>query len=573
MTEGLDRIVDQELAEVRRRLIHRYVDVATVDVKNDRAGSLIRNRILLNERFIRRFPAAVEPRVVVRMLIARMMNRRIRVPKDLYESARMYLAVRSAVYAERAAQRILQSLLHIINDDDLWSRGFAEELKAVYAASAKHANLSTQDAYWRVLAATLERRWTVSLGVDWKLSPVHMGLVSRLAALSYERRDLRYDVASRFATLVSTMFRFQRTANGGAGSGARASGNTGEPEVPSVWPLAEDGGGSDLAGLTGIEAGVSALLSESNEPGLAEMLLEAFSLQAGVTDLPQQAHPGKGRWWWYRHLARKYEIPVAPRESTLAERAYPVELRPWSITDPVEAYDPVASYGLPLPPIARRRLYTGGESDYSEERVPDLVLCLDSSGSMVNPDQQKSHAVLAACVAARSYLGNAGRVAVVNFSSSSSVLNFCEDEASVLQSICRYQGGGTTMSMEVLDALLTCRHRTARAIDLLVISDMGIGNLNDVVATIAGYEQTHRVFLFHVQCTPEAFAQTQARFACFPHVETYRIDRQQEDLPKIVLGRVSSSILGRSAAFAQSSGAEKNRARDHKDGMIGGEEP
>ena len=132
----LEKMVDEELEEVRRRLIHRYVHVSTVDVKNDRAGTLSRNEILLNLRFIRRFPDAVPKRIVVRMLIARMMNRRIRVPKDLQEYALMYLAVRGAVYSEVPARRILRSLLHLINDDDLWSRGFAEEIQDVYRASA-----------------------------------------------------------------------------------------------------------------------------------------------------------------------------------------------------------------------------------------------------------------------------------------------------------------------------------------------------------------------------------------------------------------------------------------------------
>jgi len=545
---ALEKLVDEELDLVRRRLIHRYVRVSTVDVKNDRAGSLTRNRILLNLRFIRLFPDGVDKRVVIRMLIARMMNRRIRIPKDLHEYAMMYLAVRGAVYSEIPARRILRSLLHVINDDDLWSRGFAEELSEIYRTSAERPGPSSEVAYWQVLAAVLERRWGTSFGVEQRLTPVHSGLVRRLATLSYGDRSRRFETAGQFAQLVSTMFRFQPAVKAQSGA-SKGSPSPKVEEPPSVWPLVGDDAADDLAGLDGIDAGVSALLSDLKGEGLGELLLEAFSIQ-GAGDALLGGKRGAGRWWWYRHLARRYEIPVAPRRSTLDERAYPVELRSWTVSDPVESYDAIASYGQLLPSIARRRLYTGAESEYADERIPDLVLAIDSSGSMRNPQQHKSFAVLAGCIAARSYLGNRGRVAVANFSSTSVVLDFCVDEARVLQHICTWQGGGTTLAPEVLDSLLRCGKGSARPTDVLVISDMGIGNLNDVVAKIASYEQTNRVFIFHVQCTVEAFAATRERFAALSHVETYRIEKQ-EDLPEIVLGRVSSSILGHDHAHAQ----------------------
>ena len=549
----LEKMVDEELEEVRRRLIHRYVHVSTVDVKNDRAGTLSRNEILLNLRFIRRFPDAVPKRIVVRMLIARMMNRRIRVPKDLQEYALMYLAVRGAVYSEVPARRILRSLLHLINDDDLWSRGFAEEIQDVYRASAACPVPNAAAGYWQVLAAALERRWGSSFGVAQRLTPVHSGLARRLASLPYGDRSRRFETAGDFAQLVSTMFRFQPAVKAQS-SAPKGSPSPKEEEPPSVWPLVGDDAADDLAGLSGIDAGVSALLGDLKGEGLGELLLEAFSIQgAGAALLGGKR--GAGRWWWYRHLARQYEIPVAPRQSTLDARAYPVELRSWTMSDPVESYDAIASYGQLLPSIARRRLYTGGESEYADERIPDLVLAIDSSGSMRNPQQHKSFAVLAGCVAARSYLGNSGRVAVFNFSSESVVLDFSADEQRVLQHICTYQGAGTKLAPEVLDSLLRCGERTARPIDVLMISDMGIGNLNDVVAKIASYERTHRVFIFHVQCTPEAFSATQERFVGLPHVEAYRIENQ-EDLPAIVLGRVSSSILGREQAQEQGTTAQ-----------------
>jgi len=532
----LERIVDQELAVVRRRLVHRYLDVDTIDVGNNRAASLSGQRIVLNRHFLRRFADAVPERIVARLLIARLTNRRIRFPKDLREYALMYLAVRERVYSEVPARRILRSLLLLMNDDDLWRRGFARELALVYRASTD-APFSGTGAYWRVLAAALETRWGVSLGAMQRLGPVHVVLARRLAALPYEDRERRQETAGEFARLVSTMFRFV-TPKIGRGVGSTRAGAKKQPEKPPVWPLGGDDDGVDPGDLGEIGPGVSTLLGELSEEGLGELLLEAFS--AGISGV---GLAGAGRWWWYQHLAKRYDIPIAPRSSTQEERAYPVERRAWSIGDPVDTFDPIASYGRLLPSIAKRRLYTGGESEYSDARVPDLVVAIDSSGSMRNPNQHKSFAVLAACVAARSYLGNRSSVAVLNFSSGVKLLGFSNDEAKVLQQVCTYQGGGTTLRIDALDGLLESRSGNDRPVDLLVITDMGIMNIGDVVARISEYEGTHRVFVFHVQCTAEQHAAARARFAALPHVELHRIE-VQEDLPEVVLGRVARSIRG-----------------------------
>ena len=67
---------------------------------------------------------------------------------------------------------------------------------------------------------------------------------------------------------------------------------------------------------------------------------------------------------------------------------------------------------------------------------PDLIVAIDSSGSMQHPRRGLSHAVLGAACAAEAYLRQEARVAVYNFSDASAgaclTLDFTRRRADVL---------------------------------------------------------------------------------------------------------------------------------------------
>lgn len=119
------------------------------------------------------------------------------------------------------------------------------------------------------------------------------------------------------------------------------------------------------------------------------------------------------------------------------------------------------------------------------KRAPDLVLALDTSGSM---QKEAYYSVLAAKIAANSTLEAGGAVAVSNFSYAciGHEQGFLRDKKKVYKLIELQQGGGTVFPTSELVNLIN-HHREPQY--LVVVTDTAFSNLEDAVKSLESLDR------------------------------------------------------------------------------------
>jgi len=179
---------------------------------------------------------------------------------------------------------------------------------------------------------------------------------------------------------------------------------------------------------------------------------------------------------WYRSKCRSYSIFIEPliKKGSL----YPEQITDFNLDDNIDTFSAVESYGKVLPSLARK--YELAEYErYGEISVPDAVIIIDSSGSMPNPEEVVSYAVLGAFSVARSYFELGAKVGVINFSDVNMELGLTADRQRVYEMLKVYQGHGTTLHVDSLDQYV--QNLAGIVIDYILITDAGIDNILGVV--------------------------------------------------------------------------------------------
>lgn len=158
---------------------------------------------------------------------------------------------------------------------------------------------------------------------------------------------------------------------------------------------------------------------------------------------------------YYLDLSREHPLVVTKRllDTRSTIRAWS-EVERWRVgSDPLLAL-PHTSGGLFLPGITRSVRVTERPIKSRDYKVPHLLVVIDSSGSMPKPKEAKSYGVVGGYCAARSYHLHGSSVGVINFSGSSFYLPYTRELMDALGGISAYQGGGTTVDMEMLRKML-----------------------------------------------------------------------------------------------------------------------
>ncbi|MCS7241030.1 MAG: hypothetical protein NZ651_07295, partial [Candidatus Bipolaricaulota bacterium] len=209
----------------------------------------------------------------------------------------------------------------------------------------------------------------------------------------------------------------------------------------------------------------------------------------------------------------------------------------WTPEDGIDRLAPLASFGrVCTPGLTKKWLRSGRESNLVRQSLPDLLILIDSSGSMTNPCESVSYAVLAGIVAALTYLDHGSRVAVINFSSEDLILEFTRDRVKVEKYLVAYQNGGTTVHPDSIKRIL---HQARGPVDILLISDMAISNLDEVVQAMTSFACSHRIFVFLITEDSKDLPQLQSKFP--RSVEWHKVKNDQ-DLLNLVLGAVRKGL-------------------------------
>ena len=153
----------------------------------------------------------------------------------------------------------------------------------------------------------------------------------------------------------------------------------------------------------------------------------------------------------YRRWAADFPVYVADAPIETDETAlYRSGQRAYETGDPLRRVDPFASLGLVgVPGVSAVHEFAEGVVLAEERGVPDLLIGLDSSGSMPRPSAE-SNAILTAFVLAATYRRNGAAVGGYNFSGGVAFVPLSRNRDALHSLLCARWGGRTVLDRDAL---------------------------------------------------------------------------------------------------------------------------
>ncbi|MHA1391484.1 MAG: vWA domain-containing protein, partial [Promethearchaeota archaeon] len=207
---------------------------------------------------------------------------------------------------------------------------------------------------------------------------------------------------------------------------------------------------------------------------------------------------------WYRGLAKDLiEIKIFEEKPGGQLPIYP---EVWHLGEPLEDLDIVQTIlnsPVIIPNITTRKWVKNyGKGHLTEKQIPDLLLVLDSSGSMNWNYLAKSsrgvyHTALLASFAALHFAAKKGvKFSVINFSNRADVCDWTADYQKAERTLLRYQGGGTHLPIK---EILKQTEKSERECLIFIITDFGIYNWSKSKKTMIDLAQKgHKIVGFFI---------------------------------------------------------------------------
>jgi hypothetical protein len=195
---------------------------------------------------------------------------------------------------------------------------------------------------------------------------------------------------------------------------------------------------------------------------------------AGIKDLSVS---DKQRIWFEAQNINEIEIPNSTFNGSQDVYMYP---ETWKIGDPIEDIDIMLTYtvspiiipGVTTKKWSKNPVFKGG----TQQSSPDLLLVLDSSGSMGSLKDVKSNLFNAvkSCFAIIKYFERTNsEVALINFSSNAIVYSWTKDYKKIREGLLLEGGGNTIFPIEALEKLRLLKKRNTV---IVIITDGEIQN-------------------------------------------------------------------------------------------------
>jgi hypothetical protein len=213
---------------------------------------------------------------------------------------------------------------------------------------------------------------------------------------------------------------------------------------------------------------------------------------AGVLGALKRIEPEDAIRLMYRARAKELLMKIRKKENQRAERA-PSYRTSWQIGDPIvgrggiDILPSMMASGKPVPGLTTvRRKYEASEGYGKLKMIPDLLIVIDSSGSMgwnpwINPPDARGEfdkAILAAEGAALYALANQGKVAVINHSGQGNVTQqgFTDNIDMLEKAIMVNYHGGTVVPCQELRQMI---RKTESPLLTCYMSDCALNNPKD----------------------------------------------------------------------------------------------
>jgi hypothetical protein len=194
---------------------------------------------------------------------------------------------------------------------------------------------------------------------------------------------------------------------------------------------------------------------------------------------------------YYRGLAKNLiEIKILQKKPS---GSIPVGIEPWRVSDPIEKLDIMQTLLVSpkiIPNITTRKwILKEGPGIDLEMGLPDLLLVLDSSGSMEwdafgtrRNNKSPYHLALVASFASLDYaLKKGAKIAALNFSDYVHSQSWTKDSNKIEKILLSYQGMGTMLPIDNIKTM--CFSATRRSL-IILITDFEIFNWQDAYPEI-----------------------------------------------------------------------------------------
>lgn len=508
MSADWDRLLKTAWQGARAR--HLYPELPDPEVVEDDGSVAIdakEKRIRLSGGFCDEVSGSVDPQRLIDALLDHGIAHHTVCPWDFETYLGLYASLKPTVKDGGLIQQILDYFTDVVVDTHS-VREHDSGLPDVYASRSG-------DGAYEVIRALYEQLWGVDLGVQPDAE--RESEVMRLSRIPYLDRSQWKESVRSFANVMVPLLRVGQEQGEGGMLGSHDGQHTADEVEQALASFSERGYYAFRAMVDDFkdviqDAGAmpeKGIGQGKGEPRLADVL-------------------------YYMKRSERIRLPVRPTRLERVGSLYPHAHAPWEIGRPVQDIDIWTSFGKFMPGVSQVWERREGETHGTEAGTPDCVIVIDSSGSMTNPCEELSFAVLGAGCAADAYLKRGRRVAVYNFSDAPSggkeLVDFTRDRGAVFRSLCRYFGGGTELALSDFD-----RFRRDRT-DYFVITDMQISNLTPVVDYFLSVDG--RVTAVHIGNTREADQFKQSTFAD-DHIVVYPVS-SPEDIPGIVLAEAES---------------------------------
>jgi len=478
-------------------------------------------QLTINGAFVSQMKDKMPEKRVVEALLDHGISHYTFCPWDFHTHLRLYAAAKKVVGDKELAKQVSNHFIDVIADTHCVKKRSTE-------IPELHRNLK-KGGVEEVIASLYEKIWGMDLGIPSSKmgGQRRTDIVRRLARIPYLDRSRWGESIQKFArTLKPLLIEDQKDQGGQGGKGERSP--QGEHDLNHYSSEEIDQGLRDYARQT-------MALSEFKD------VVEDFSDELKGAGCGMEGGMGRGQGnavdadvLFYMKLAENYSIPI--KKFPLEEKGslHPYSHCPWEIGGPYHDVDIWTSFGKIMPGITQIWTKKEGKGRGKIEGIPDCLIVIDSSGSMINPRKSLSYAVLGAACATNAYLHNNSKVAVYNFSDApmggKDVLNYTNRREDIYRVLCKYFGGGTALDLEDLMPLIQGKKK----LDLFIITDMKITNLEALIGFFGQIQ--NRVTAVHIGDNPYA-ARFEKAFEKRKNISIYTVKRT-EDIPYIVLGSI-----------------------------------
>jgi vacuolar-type H+-ATPase subunit F/Vma7 len=474
----------------------------------------------ISESFVKMLQElGVEPEDSIEAIEEHEINHHVFCPWDLATHLRFYKEVKPITEDQKKTWHAVNLFEDVVLNTNVVGTG-QSKLPILYRAMPK-------EGVDRVVAGLYERTWKHEMNVG-KLSRDEAEAADRLAELPYLARAEWNATAPQFASLVLPFLK-QPPGSGGACGHGGLDGYTEEDKIKAMKQLIKE-----------MPKGEFQELMEDFE-GEMEKAVERYVGKDKGGIVPREAK--KGDLLYYMLTADNHSIYINKKPVKKSGNLFPNETREWEAGEPVAEINPFASFGkIGIPGITKKWVHTDIAGSHEGQDVPDLTLLVDSSGSMVDPSEELSYAVLGAGVAADSYLRKGRDVAVYNFGHAQMgqelVVPFTRDRKAIYSGLVHYfDAPDTTIDTAKVRKLAEGRDKP----DVILISDMQITNAGDVIKYIS--EGSNRFTMVHIGGTQQT-AQNLRKAVDSKKATVYPVTRV-EDIPKIIVGKVAGDVYQR----------------------------